>query len=124
MTLQFQKSIIIKTQFEALHQWKSVPETHPSQYLKHPHRHIFHIEMYFHVKHSDRDIEFIDFRHKVDQYLMKQFDENIPSKIPDMKNTSCENLCELLLFKFAEAGCYKIQVLEDGEMGAVVKVAS
>lgn len=124
MSLNFKRSVIIKTQFEALHQWGNIPDTHPSQYLKQPHRHVFHIEMNFVVNHSDRDIEFIDFKHKVDQFLSKQFDKDPASKIPHMKSTSCENLCELLLFKFCDDGCYKIKVLEDGEMGAIVKVVA
>ena len=69
----YQQSIIVKTQLEALHQWGNIPLEHPSQYLKNSHRHLFQIELRFHVTHSDRDIEFIAFKQKVDHFIKNYF---------------------------------------------------
>jgi len=122
MPLEFKESIIVKTRFEALHQWATIPNAHPSQYLKYLHRHIFHIEMHLKVTHSDRDVEFIDFKRIVDGYLKCQFKIDAQSDLFIINNTSCENLAKLLLLQYHNIGCYWVQVLEDGEMGAIVEI--
>jgi hypothetical protein len=115
------QSIIVKTQLEALHSWKNIPSDHPSQYLKNPHRHLFHIELRFSVSHSDRDIEFIDFKQKVDYFLQNYFVRCSNSHLTNINSYSCEMLANLLLQKYQPDECYWVQVLEDGEMGAIVE---
>lgn len=115
-------SIIVKTQFEALHCWPDVPENHSSYYLVNPHRHIFHIELYFEVSHLNRDVEFIEMKHHIDKFLSDTFPKNIVYGISDVENRSCEYLASLLLTKYLATKCYKVIVLEDGEMGAVVEL--
>jgi 6-pyruvoyl-tetrahydropterin synthase len=118
----YQQSIIVKTQLEALHQWGNIPSEHPSQYLKNLHRHNFHIELRFIVNHSDRDIEFIAFKQKIDKFLQNYFICCKHSNLINMNNFSCEMLGNLLLHQFKADGCYWVQVLEDGEMGSIVEI--
>lgn len=121
--MAIQKFVIVKTQFEALHQWKTIPTGHPSAYLKNIHRHMFHIEMRFLVNDSDRQIEFFDMRQKVNKFLVSYYDlRDLPSGLPMLTNTSCEMIGETLLEFFKQCGCRWVQVLEDGEMGAIVEV--
>jgi len=118
---QYQQSIIVKTQLEALHQWGNIPSEHPSQYLKNSHRHLFQIELRFHVNHSDRDIEFIAFKQQVDQFIQNYFIRDTQSGLINLQNYSCEMLGNLLIQKYHFDGCYCVQILEDGEMGSIVE---
>lgn len=117
----YKQSIIVKTQLEALHQWGNIPLEHPSQYLKNSHRHLFQIELRFHVTHSDRDIEFIAFKQKVDHFIKNYFIRDPQSDLINLRNYSCEMLGNLLIQNYQPDGCYWVQVLEDGEMGSIVE---
>lgn len=118
---QFKRSVVVKTQLEALHQWGNIPSEHPSQYLKNPHRHLFQIELRFYVTHSDRNIEFIAFKQKVDQFIQNYFIRDAQSNLIHLRNYSCEMLGGLLIQQYQSDGCYWVQILEDGEMGAIVE---
>lgn len=120
---QYQQSIIVKTQLEALHQWLYIPEDHPSYYLKNLHRHIFHIEMRFKVSHADRDLEFIALKNRVDQFLQNSLTICPRSNLFILENGSCEMLGIFLLEEFQSEACYWVQVLEDGEMGAITEIS-
>lgn len=121
--ISYQQSIIVKTQLEALHQWLYVPDEHPSYYLKNLHRHLFQIEMRFKVTHADRDLEFIALKQQIDQYLLKTFPICHRSKLAILENGSCEMLSMQLLKEFRGYACYWVQVLEDGEMGAITEIS-
>lgn len=114
------RSIIVKTQLEALHHWPNIPSEHPMQFLKHSHRHIFHIELKFKVGHNDRDLEFIDVKYRIDLFLKEYFRRDTISGLVDMGATSCETLCEILLNGFEYLGAFEATVLEDGEMGSTL----
>lgn len=107
-------TIIVKLQYEALHNWPGVAEAMPEKkhihFLQYPHRHIFHITLEKIVLHNDRDIEIIDFKQKVLKYLQETFQGNL-------ENRSCEMLAEILLQHF---DCISVEVLEDNENGAKV----
>jgi hypothetical protein len=118
---QYKQSILVKTQLEALHKWASIPSEHPSQYLKNSHRHLFQIELRFHVTHSDRDIEFIAFKQKVDYFLQNYFMRDTQSGLVNLQSFSCEMLGNLLIQNYQPDGCYWVQILEDGEMGSIVE---
>ena len=62
------KYIEVKLEIEGLHHWPDCNLPHV-EYLKHLHRHTFVINCRAEVSHGDRDIEFIDFKHKVKQYV-------------------------------------------------------
>lgn len=61
------------------------------------------------VYHDDRDVEFIDFKNKVDKFLNETYhNKNIGS-------TSCEMLAKWLADKF---DCFYVRIMEDNENGA------
>lgn len=101
-------SIIVNLQFEGIHCWPSCP-IEEVKYLRDPHRHMFHICLKKKVEHVDRDIEIIQFKHRVLEYLSEEY----PNR--DLGSTSCEMLAAKLVAKFGLSYC---SVLEDGENGA------
>ena len=36
----------VTTTFDALHCWPDIPADHPKQFLKNPHRHLFHVAVW------------------------------------------------------------------------------
>ena len=109
-------NIIVKLQYEALHNWPSVAEMLPDQpwihMLKDKHRHIFYITLEKRVTHSDRDVEIILFKQCVISHLETKF-----GRPGDLGALSCEMLAEYLL---KEYDCNSVEVLEDNENGAKV----
>lgn len=85
-------------------------------FLGHPHRHIFFFKVWISVDHSDRAIEFIQF---------KRWLENLYSDdIINLHNKSCEMICEdlynLIIQKYPGHEVW-IDVSEDNENGAFLK---
>ena len=85
-------------------------------FLGHPHRHIFHFRVWISVEHSDRAIEFIQF---------KRWLENLYSKgTLQLDYKSCEmmaeDLYEQISAKYPGREVW-IEVSEDGENGALIK---
>lgn len=110
-------TIIVKLQYEALHNWPGVVEALPDQTwiqlaLKNLHRHLFYITLEKQVTHSDRDVEIILFKQSVQKYLEEKYGR--PGELGSM---SCEQLSEELLNKFE---CESVEVLEDNENGAKI----
>jgi len=109
-------NIIVKLQYEALHNWPGVTKMLPDQpwihMLKDKHRHIFHITLEKTVTHSDRDVEIILFKQEVIKYLEIAF-----GRPGDLGAMSCEMLSSHLLERFE---CFSVEVLEDNENGAKV----
>ena len=85
-------------------------------FLANPHRHIFHFQVWIDVFHSDRDIEFIQF---------KRWLENLyRDRTLELDFKSCEMIADDLYLQIA--GRYPnravwIEVSEDGENGARIK---
>ena len=102
--------IVVKLQHEATHFWENADSIPEVSFLKHPHRHIFHITLLKEVSHDDRDIEIIQMKRQVQEYLQKQYGRNFGGK-------SCEMIARELLELY---GCLSVEVLEDGENGAFV----
>jgi len=111
-------SIIVNLQIDAIHNWPTC-NVEGVDFLKYPHRHVFHITCKKRVWHSDRDIEIIKFKGEVTSYLVDKYGENVPEQFAwvmcDFKNNSCEMIATELLNKFDLTHC---RVLEDGENGA------
>ena len=97
-------------QFEATHNWPGCPFDEVD-YLRLPHRHIFHIKAFCAVEHNDRDVEFIMLKHRIQEYLTATY--------PDGKlgAKSCEMLGLELMERF---NLTRVEVSEDQENGAVV----
>jgi hypothetical protein len=107
-------TIIVKLQFEALHNWPGVVEAIPDKphvhFLQWLHRHNFFITAEKTVTHQDRDIEIIDFK----QQILKWLDETYQGNLGAM---SCEMLAEKIAENF---NCDMVEVLEDNENGGRV----
>ena len=107
-------TIVVKLQYEALHNWPGVVDAMPDKshihFLKYPHRHVFYITLEKIVLHDDRHIEIIDFKQKVLKHLEHTFQGNF-------EHRSCEMIGEYLLKHF---DCTSVEVLEDNENGAKV----
>jgi len=65
------RSIIVRTDVEGLHLWPDCNLPHV-EYLAHLHRHTFQIFCEVNVTHGNRDIEFIDLKHKIKQYVANE----------------------------------------------------
>lgn len=122
-TETFRRSGPIKTttiwttcQFEALHFYKDAPAV--VDYLKHPHRHVFHVKAELRVTHNDRDVEFITFKHWLEQRCFA-IKANSPFQM------SCEMIADNLIQELRVARIWpmtwvRIDVSEDGENGGSV----
>ena len=80
-------------------------------FLRHPHRHIFHIELRKEVTHADRDVEIIKLKREIKDYLGEE-----PI---NFQGRSCEMIADDLMDRFEAS---YVKVLEDGENGALVRI--
>ena len=105
------KTIWVRFQKEGIHKYPAAPEG--VEFLRHPHRHIFHFEVELEVFHDDRDVEFILFKREL---------ENLYAKgTLELHYKSCEMLCDDLAAYILEAypdRWLRISVSEDNENGA------
>ena len=106
-----QKFIWVIFQKEGIHKYPDAPEG--VEFLKYPHRHIFHFKVELEVFHDDRDVEFILFKRE----LEKLFADGTLQ----LDYKSCEMIADDLAF-YIQAKYPKrdlvITVSEDGENGA------
>ena len=106
-----QKFIWVTFQKEGIHKYPDAPEG--VEFLKYPHRHIFHFKVELEVFHDDRDVEFILFKRE----LEKLFTDGTVQ----LDYKSCEMIADDLAF-YIQAKYPKrdlvITVSEDGENGA------
>ncbi len=85
-------------------------------FLASPHRHIFHFQVWIDVVHSDRDIEFIQFKRWLENLYR---DDTL-----QLDHKSCEMISDDLYLQIAQKYPDRsvwIEVSEDGENGALVK---
>lgn len=88
-------------------------------FLSYPHRHIFHFRVSISVEHSDRAIEFIQFKRWLEN-LYKEDTLQLNYKSCEMM---AEDLYEQISVKFPEKEVW-IEVSEDGENGAFIQFKS
>jgi hypothetical protein len=102
------KQVIVRLQIEGIHSWDNcnIPDV---DFLKYPHRHIFHIEVGASVEDSDREIEIIMLKRRIKEYLG---DEPVM-----FYGLSCEMIAENILKQF---DADYVIVLEDNENGAKI----
>lgn len=108
-----QKLIWVTFQKEGIHCYPDAPEG--VEFLKHPHRHMFHFRVGIQVFHDDRELEFILFKRELEALYA---DETL-----QLDYKSCEMMAEDLA-KYI-IGQYpnrflEIEVSEDGENGCKV----
>lgn len=108
-------------QFEGFHAWIDAPEQYA--YLRLAHRHIFHVRLELIVGHSNREVEFIDLKQKLQKYCESSFgalgifDSTHPSSF------SCETMARRIASEYEDAGyaVHSVTVSEDGENGATYR---
>ena len=87
-------------------------------FLATPHRHIFHFKVAIEVEHSDRAIEFIQFKRWLEQLYSGS------SSVLQLDFKSCEMIADDLYVEIAQRypdRAVWIEVSEDGENGCFVK---
>lgn len=116
------KTVTVRTQFESLHQWPTAPEQ--VSYLRHPHRHIFHVVVTANVTHGDRQVEFHmmlrDSLRVVIELFLKANGAGVYSAGNESTNRlnvismSCEDMAEKIGMALITAG-YNIASVSVGE---------
>ncbi len=103
-------NVIINTSFSAIHCWQDCP-IKQVDYLKNRHRHIFHLQLKFPVTHDDRDIEFINMKNNINEYIHEQWENK------DLGQESCEMIASTFMGYF---NANYVRVMEDNENGAEI----
>ena len=109
-------TVEVKLHFEATHNWPVAEGA--IEFLKYPHRHIFHVIGRKVVSHMDREVEFFQLANRI-RFAWRvafEFDEGLGMWI--LNSTSCETIAHNLL---VQAGLDYCAVYEDGENGAIVE---
>lgn len=75
----------VSLQKEGIHNYPDAPEG--VEFLRHPHRHMFHFEIEVAVTHDDREIEFILFKRDIDRFL---------NDGENWGHRSCEMICDVI----------------------------
>jgi hypothetical protein len=107
-------TVITKNYIEGFHNY---PEAAGSvDFLKHKHRHIFHVECGFEVTDNNREVEIFTRQFEIGDYFAHVF--GVPARFGTM---SCEMIAERILSDFQNRNIQYVKVLEDGEGGAVIQ---
>jgi hypothetical protein len=124
MTEATSKMIWVKFEREGIHRYPAAltdpklatGDKYDVSFLGHPHRHIFHFQVWISVTHDDRDIEFIQFK----RWLQNLYGDGIIQ----LDYKSCEMMADDLYKEISARYPNRsvwIEVSEDGENGAIVK---
>jgi hypothetical protein len=113
MKKQIKQTVWCSLQFEGFHKWEACPHEEVN-YLRQLHRHLFHVKAWVNVTHGDRDVEFIILKHRIQEYIVKQYPTG------NLGNMSCEMLAMELIEHFDLCAC---EVSEDGENGCYLEVS-
>ncbi len=104
-------SIFVKFVREGIHCYPGAPDD--VAFLRNPHRHLFHFRVDIEVRHDDREIEFIQLKHKAEGYYS--------SGVLQLDAKSCEMIARDLHAQIARdypGRAMVVEVSEDGENGA------
>lgn len=107
------RTIFVTFRKEGIHRYPDAPEG--VEFLKHPHRHMFHFRVTLDVFHNDRDVEFILFKRELEGLYT--------AATLEVDYKSCEMLAEdLINYISAKYPLRKlsVEVSEDGENGATL----
>jgi len=124
MTDPRKRMIWAKFQKEGIHKYPAAltdptlatGDEYDVSFLGHPHRHIFHFQVWISVTHNDRDVEFLQAK----RWLEKLYDQ----KTLQLNYRSCEMISEELYEKIIDKWPGReiwIEVSEDGENGCILK---
>ena len=109
------QTIIVKGSYDFVHKYATAPKA--VEYLRQPHRHMFHYEVELEVFHDDRELEFIMVKHSIDELLKTRY-EQWPETF------SCEQMANFIGFYLLRTyGRHRyacVSIFEDNENGARV----
>lgn len=108
--------IVVKAQFEGMHQWLNCPYSQVS-FLKDLHRHIFYVEVVLGVYGDDRELEFFMVKKDLEKIIQVYLEP------PNLGNQSCEMMAKEIAQGFKNYGyktLFKVSVFEDNENGSVI----
>lgn len=113
----------VSTTFTAQHRWEDAPDE--VSFLKDDHRHEFHVTVTIEQFHDDRDVEYIMFKRALDEWLAEYPAEGVSGG--KLGEKSCEMMAKDIIEQFifdevpdAMNRYITVEVLEDGENGALV----
>jgi 6-pyruvoyl-tetrahydropterin synthase len=113
----------VQTTFTGLHHWKDAPDE--VQWLQNTHRHEFHVTVKVSQTHDDRDVEYIMFKRALDEFISQIGEEREDGQY--LADKSCEmmatDIAEWVQRNYGNRRV-EVEVLEDGENGAVVEANS
>ena len=113
--------IIVKTNFEMVHHFPNAPIE--VDFLKKPHRHIFHVEAKIPVSHEDRQLEFFIVKKFIDDIIQKSI---LPKQKYEAVPYSCEYMAGIILNSLSLTYQIKkdlsVSIFEDFENGGVVEI--
>lgn len=102
--------------FAGVHNWPGAPEAGVHGYLRHPHRHLFHVSVWIEQTHDDREIEYLEFR----DWLRGLYSDGA-----DLGAKSCEMIANEIRraarSRWGAMRTVRVEVLEDGENGAYIE---
>jgi hypothetical protein len=119
-----QTFIYVKFQKEGIHRYPDAGtdpnlasgDEYDVSFLQYPHRHIFHFQVWINVEHSNREIEFIQFKRWLED-LYNQGTLQLNFKSCEM---IAEDLYEIIIGRYPGREVW-IDVSEDNENGAFIK---
>jgi hypothetical protein len=116
-TISIKKEVFCSLSIDGIHRWNDCP-IEEVKFLRDDHRHMFGIKCFAEVNHSDRDIEFIELKHIVIDYMKDKYYDKV-KRTHYFGSMSCEMIAEELILEFGLTSC---EVNEDGENGSVLTV--
>ena len=112
--MNIKKYIYVRFQKEGIHCYPKAPEG--VEFLKHPHRHMFHFKVQIEVFHDDRDIEFILFK--------RELEDLYNEGTLELDHRSCEMMAVELHGYLNNRYQHRdmiIDISEDGENGSIIE---
>jgi len=108
----------ITDKFTTLHCWRDAPND--VDFLRHPHRHVFHVKVWIRVAGEDREVEFFQAKRDL-AHVLTRWDS---PKLDRVVTKSCEMFASEILDEMRKLGAVRCEVSEDGENGAIVSRTS
>lgn len=112
---------VMRTRFEGIHNYPKAPDE--VSFLRHPHRHMFHVTVHLEQFHDNRDVEFLMFLTWLRSELFDAGMISIDGQV-ELGHVSCESLARkiaLIINVKHPDRRLKIEVSEDGENGALLE---
>ena len=89
--MSVERFIIVQTSFTAVHCWPEAPQGEFG-FLSNPHRHVFDVKVQIPVKHNFREVEFLQLKKEVDEFISVREWEKPESDL----HLSCEEFALLI----------------------------